>query len=149
MTGWEKLYGFVCVVDQISQMLFQYFFISSDVEFPPRNHIIALKLCPPSQLAEFRPSCDVYASPIWMGASVTPGPKGNPGEPIYAMGNQDGMVGVDRATPSAQLTMMYGNQDKVYHSLARERERQLSRAFGARIYGQSFQERAPAREVAE
>lgn len=86
-----------------------------------------------------------YASPNWIGASVHPGPRGNPGS--YGRQTADWhnreMPAVERPNPNGALSQLYKNQERAFNSLADDRAAQIDRAFTARIYAQGFQE-APA-----
>ncbi|CAD7968013.1 unnamed protein product [Amoebophrya sp. A25] len=83
-------------------------------------------------------------SAMWSGASVYPGPRGNPGayEP-YPPGT---VVSNPRPTADGNLSVLYRNQQRVYESLAMDKQRQTDRAMTGRIFNQAFQERIAPHE---
>eukprot|EP00391_Amoebophrya_sp_Ameob2_P006017 CAMPEP_0178994096 /NCGR_PEP_ID=MMETSP0795-20121207/7085_1 /TAXON_ID=88552 /ORGANISM="Amoebophrya sp., Strain Ameob2" /LENGTH=175 /DNA_ID=CAMNT_0020686261 /DNA_START=87 /DNA_END=614 /DNA_ORIENTATION=- len=77
------------------------------------------------------------ASANWIGASVTPGPKGNPG--CYQPFPVGSVVSVDRPTPDGNISVLHRNQQRCFEKLANERDQQIDRAFTGRVFEQGFQ----------
>lgn len=100
-------------------------------------------------MEEYLASIDIQAraSANWIGASVNPGPKGNPG--CYQPFPVGSVVSVDRPTPDGNISVLHRNQQRCFENLANERDQQIDRAFTGRVFEQGFQNRTAPHELNE